>query len=588
MKGKIISLILIMLILATTLCSCINEPTLFTLKYQASEGGTIQGLLEQSVEQCNNGTTVTAIANEGYEFVKWSDNVVTATRQDKSVQEDITVTALFNKVVVPTQSFKLSYSCEEGGTIQGENTQTVEHGQNGSPVTAIANEGYEFVKWSDNVTTATRQDKIVIANISVTAIFQPALQSKTFALDYKYGECTIKPEQVTFVEDEINNVTLPVPAREHFTFGGWYCDDTQVADTNGMLILNNELLDFEQSNLYAKWTANETFTYKILLVYVTRIDATLYSSVTESDIKVDYTMSDLEREFCHLTTIRLKERLDDMLDGLVNFQVDEYYTQQVFTAEDFYQGWNGNRYDYDLFPNKIDEVSDIINDYDSVLSVVNRNDYKYLLHASSGLGHSKYGQICTDSAMEAFLNYNYTLEQVVSMMERKVDVRLWGQTYLIECYWLDTFIHELAHTIEMRVNLYDYHKCVIGELGINQHLSEREAYKQYYLKEAIIDGEKVGIPYSFWKGDIATVTCYVSRGEYGALGTTRSSHWATPLKVGGSDKIYEVVYNETITITAMPFDNNKFVCWSDGVTTPERTILITGDLTVTAIFEEIK
>lgn len=597
MKKSITAIILILLLLiALTMGSCVTqEPTVHALIYSAGEGGKIDGIAEQEVGHEQDGATVTAIANEGYEFVKWSDGITTATRQDKFVQENITVTALFNKVVVPTPSFKLSYLSEEGGTIQGEIAQTVEYGQNGLPVTAIANEGFAFVKWSDDVTTATRQEKTVIANISVTAIFQklpePEPQSKTFALDYKYGECTTKPEQVIFIENEINDVTLPVPTREHFTFGGWYCDDAQVADTNGTLILNNELLDFEQSNLYAKWTANETFTYKILLVYVTRIDAILYSSVTESDIKIDYTMSDLEREFCHLTTIRIKEMLDDMLDGLVNFQVDEYYTQDTVTSDDFSRGSSVGNTSYSLNPSIIPEVSDIYRDYDSGLAIVNMEDYNHKLHFEGGSAYSKYGEVHLDSTLDAFSTYGYTLEQAVTMLKNNSDINLWGNAYLLQDYWLEPIIHELAHTIELRVNLYDYHHCVVAELYGRQNLNIIEADKLYFLNEAVMDGEKVGIPYTFWKGDIATVRYNVTRGEYGSQGyvVSISSHIGVSVPLGSGNSEFNVLYGDSITVVVKPFrENYRFVGWSDGVTTPERTDLITGDLTVTAIFEEIK
>ena len=46
-------------------------------------------------------------------------------------------------------------------------------GEDGTQVTAVANAGYHFVRWSDNVLTASRTDTDVTANLSVSAEFAP-------------------------------------------------------------------------------------------------------------------------------------------------------------------------------------------------------------------------------------------------------------------------------------------------------------------------------------------------------------------------------------------------------------------------------
>ena len=104
--------------------------------------------------------------NEGYAFVRWSDGVITATRTDTDVAGNISVTAEFASLC------HLTYMAGEGGTIEGETVQSVPVGGGGTAVTAVPNEGYAFVRWSDGVTTATRTDADVTGNISVTAEFE--------------------------------------------------------------------------------------------------------------------------------------------------------------------------------------------------------------------------------------------------------------------------------------------------------------------------------------------------------------------------------------------------------------------------------
>ena len=139
----------------------------FTLSYAAETGGRIDGAAVQKVKKGESGSSVTAVAEEGYEFAGWSDGVTTAERRDENVTGNLTVTARFEKI----PEFALSYASETGGRIEGETSQTVRRGGNGAAVTAVAEEGYRFVGWSDGVTTPERRDENVTENISVSARF---------------------------------------------------------------------------------------------------------------------------------------------------------------------------------------------------------------------------------------------------------------------------------------------------------------------------------------------------------------------------------------------------------------------------------
>ena len=66
--------------------------------YFAAEHGSIVGESSQLVEKGKDAETVTAVPDEGYAFVQWSDGVISATRWDYNVQSDISVIATFIKV----------------------------------------------------------------------------------------------------------------------------------------------------------------------------------------------------------------------------------------------------------------------------------------------------------------------------------------------------------------------------------------------------------------------------------------------------------------------------------------------------------
>jgi hypothetical protein len=78
--------------------SIINDSTTkyVTILYVIEEGGIIDGGdEEQIIVLGTNGDTVTAVADDGYVFDKWSDGVKTPTRTEMNVTEDLIITAEF-------------------------------------------------------------------------------------------------------------------------------------------------------------------------------------------------------------------------------------------------------------------------------------------------------------------------------------------------------------------------------------------------------------------------------------------------------------------------------------------------------------
>ncbi|MCG8722328.1 InlB B-repeat-containing protein, partial [Tenacibaculum finnmarkense] len=141
----------------------------YTVKYTAGNNGTITGDLSQNIEEGKATSQVKAIADAGYKFVKWSDNNTSETRTDIA-DADKEFTAEFVKTVVVVKNYTVKYTAGNNGTITGDLAQTIEEGKATSEVKAIADAGYEFVKWSDNNTSETRTD-IADADKEFTAEF---------------------------------------------------------------------------------------------------------------------------------------------------------------------------------------------------------------------------------------------------------------------------------------------------------------------------------------------------------------------------------------------------------------------------------
>ena len=143
-----------------------TELMTYTLTYTAGLNGSISGDALQYVDFGLDGTEVEASPATGYHFTNWSDGILTAARTDTNVTDDITVTANF-----AVNSYTLTYAAGAGGSISGTSPQTVDHGSDGTLVTAVPNTGYHFTSWSDGILTAARTDTNVTDDITVTANF---------------------------------------------------------------------------------------------------------------------------------------------------------------------------------------------------------------------------------------------------------------------------------------------------------------------------------------------------------------------------------------------------------------------------------
>jgi len=150
----------------------------YTLTYTSGANGTIAGTTPQTVNHGASGSAVTATPNVGYHFTSWSDGVLTATRTDTNVTGAITVTASF-----AINTYTLTYNAGAGGSITGSSPQTVNHGSNGTAVTATPNVGYHFTSWSDGGLIATRTDTNVTGDMTVIANFA----INTYTLTYTAG-----------------------------------------------------------------------------------------------------------------------------------------------------------------------------------------------------------------------------------------------------------------------------------------------------------------------------------------------------------------------------------------------------------------
>jgi uncharacterized repeat protein (TIGR02543 family) len=99
-------------------------------------------------------------------------------------------------------SYTVNYIATTGGTLTGTAAQTVKKGQQASTVTAVANNGYTFVGWSDGKATASRTDINITSNHTFRAIFSKNASEPDDTPDVVVIDDNEEPTDTTQTEDK--------------------------------------------------------------------------------------------------------------------------------------------------------------------------------------------------------------------------------------------------------------------------------------------------------------------------------------------------------------------------------------------------
>ena len=186
----------------------------------------------------NEEATLTAIANSGYRFVKWSDEV-TDNPRTIVVTQDSTFTAIFK-----ANSFAISTMVNDDAmgsvTEGGEYTHGTE-----ITLTATPNYGYRFTQWSDGNTDNPRT-VVVTQDSTFTAIFEPNTFAITTAVnDDAMGSVSEGGEYAYGTE-----ITLTATANKGYRFAQWSDGNTD----------NPRIITVTENKTYTAEFEVETFT----------------------------------------------------------------------------------------------------------------------------------------------------------------------------------------------------------------------------------------------------------------------------------------------------------------------------------------
>ena len=227
------------------------ESELVSLKFSAGENGTVDGELDQVVTYGDDGTAVTAIPNEGYSFLKWSDGSVENPRMNQNVTVDTDVTAQF------LESSQLCYVTVVGSS--GSQYAVV-----GSDITLTADsiEGMTFTGWtsSGGIISApdSQETTFTVPNNDVTVTSH--YTTTVYTLTYTAGaNGTITGNTSQSIEHGSDATTVEAVPNFGYKFVSWSDGSTQNPRTDLSVSANIAAeAQFTSSGLLVHYNFDET------------------------------------------------------------------------------------------------------------------------------------------------------------------------------------------------------------------------------------------------------------------------------------------------------------------------------------------
>lgn len=195
--------------------------TTWTVRFEANSGGRIAGDAIQSVEDGDDTAEVEAVADEGFRFFRWTggytgtDNPLTLT----NVRSNMTVTANFESETF----FTVNFEAGPGGRVAGETSQNIISGENCSQVTAIPDDGYEFIGWSGDYEGPV--NPLTITNVTADRNITANFRILTYIVVIEAGEGG-DIEGITEQKIDHGSATTTITAvpQEGYHFTGWSGD----------------------------------------------------------------------------------------------------------------------------------------------------------------------------------------------------------------------------------------------------------------------------------------------------------------------------------------------------------------------------
>lgn len=603
---------------------------MYAVTLQATEGGYVfpQGMSGNYPEGYE--LIVDAYANEDYRFIGWSDGVQISHRLI-TVTSDITLTAMFEAI----PKYHLTIHATEGGLIYAydmDYSDSIFNGYIREDVNiyayASALEGYTFAGWSDGVTTSERY--IVLSSDSViTAIFRPNCRLTLPYTTGGYVSCNGDYLKVNY--DSISSVyTFPYGSEVHleaiphsgYRFIGW---SDSVSTIQRTFTIESDMTFrpvFEQivdplrifsvtigvtGDGYGYITPHDVAYYEGTSIEVGAIPYEGSEFVMWSDgvqdnprtILVDTTII-LSARFAALQqslTVRVSQTGGGSVNAVSGFYPYGTEVQAIATPDAGYRfaGWSDGSMDMNRIIYMNADI--VLTAYFEKIPV-----YPISIEAQQGgkisVNGGEWIAAYTDSLMEystitlsaqadgyyrfagwsdgvMSVNRTITVSQPINLTANFVRLPIFTLTISSENGGkiMATGMQEAGMSY---IHDYDQSELVtiqaIADTGfvfMGWSDGNTEAIRSFYLTEDI------SLSASFSR--VASLVVLVSgNGSVEVEGAY----------ISRTDNLYQVAEGIELHLTAIPDSTYRFTGWSDGVTTVQRTITVSGVQMLTANFEQ--
>ena len=212
-------------------CTGNHPPTNYSLTVSAGPGGTVTTPGIGTFQYPANSTaSLQAVANNGYEFVRW-EIVLDAAWTDNNAATSVVMTtngtakAVFRQK--HTSYYALTVSAGPGGTVTTPGIGTFQYPANSTAsLQAVANNGYDFVRWeivlgAPSIENNASTTITVTTNGTARAIFEKKHTNYTVTVSAGPGGTVSNPGIGTFQYPENASATFQAVANFGYQFDQW-------------------------------------------------------------------------------------------------------------------------------------------------------------------------------------------------------------------------------------------------------------------------------------------------------------------------------------------------------------------------------
>ncbi|MBQ9471175.1 MAG: leucine-rich repeat protein [Bacteroidales bacterium] len=145
----------------------------YTVTVKYGPNGTLPDAIYRLAPDSTLSIPVSPATGYHVKSITATPNTIVVDKDNPKVTMPSTPVNIVVNVEYEKNTYTLTYTAGVGGIIEGTTPQTVEHGANGTPVTAKPTDAnaYRFKQWSDGNTENPRTDTTVTADLSVMAEF---------------------------------------------------------------------------------------------------------------------------------------------------------------------------------------------------------------------------------------------------------------------------------------------------------------------------------------------------------------------------------------------------------------------------------